>query len=406
MNNEVFFSQVDNNVAEYPKPVIPMLPLASIESFLRPYTKVPCDAIIFGANYCTTYNGRSALAHVLKLANSQPNEKILLPSYHCRTMIEPAIYYGMNVAFYKLNANLSIDLDDLISKIDSNTKAILITHYFGFGQPSIKEIAKITNAKGIILIEDCAHGFYGKVDGSNFGTYGNYAIASSRKFFPSSDGGLLISKAPLNLERLSSQQFYSQLKSFYQCIHYSTDYYRNRFLALPLKLISLAKKVMQNGRQSSEQPLQDNICHFSVKEMRFRSSWYSRWLIKHSNHQKIIHLRRKNFRYLQNQLSEIKVGQPFYPELPEDVTPYVFPFYLQDPDTHFPILKNSGFPIWRWDELADSSCSISKNLGAHLIQIPCHQSLRKNELDWMVDKIRCLENTAHRNNQFTSSGGH
>jgi perosamine synthetase len=45
------------------------------------------------------------------------------------------------------------------------------------------------------LIEDCAHAFFGSVDGKPMGASGDYAIASAWKFFPMIDGGLLISSS-------------------------------------------------------------------------------------------------------------------------------------------------------------------------------------------------------------------
>ena len=46
--------------------------------------------------------------------------------------------------------------------------------------------------KGLYLLEDCAHSYFGETGGRPVGAWEDFAIASPRKFFPISDGGFLI----------------------------------------------------------------------------------------------------------------------------------------------------------------------------------------------------------------------
>ncbi len=68
----------------------------------------------------------------------------------------------------------------------------------------------------------------------------------------------------------------------------------------------------------------------------------------------------------------------------------IFPFLIDHPDRHFPLLKRLGVPIWRWDELAVSDCQISHYFRLHLLHLPCHQGLSDNEMNWLIAAVRAV----------------
>src|SRR5205814_2127312 len=86
----------------------------------------------------------------------------------------------------------SVDLADIATKLDSSTKLLMVTNYFGFPQDLLK-IRWFCDEHKIFLLEDCAHSFFGEYKGKPLGSYGDYAVASSMKFFPVYDGGCLVS---------------------------------------------------------------------------------------------------------------------------------------------------------------------------------------------------------------------
>ena len=69
-----------------------------------------------------------------------------------------------------------------------------------------------------------------------------------------------------------------------------------------------------------------------------RASWVSRWVITHSDVQMIRQRRRRNYRLLAEQLSGLKGLRLLFPKLPENVTPYVLPVYVEQPHRVFPRL--------------------------------------------------------------------
>jgi hypothetical protein len=128
------------------------------------------------------------------------NEKILVPAYigwsarEGSGVFDPIRKRGIQPVFYHMDRNLEIDKDDCIEKIkNSGAKVLLIIHYFGFVDSCVKEIVGVAKEKGIVVIEDAAHGLYSDKIGGVCGRDGDYTLYSLHKMLPLSDGGVLVS---------------------------------------------------------------------------------------------------------------------------------------------------------------------------------------------------------------------
>ena len=104
----------------------------------------------------------------------------------------------------------------------------------------------------------------------------------------------------------------------------------------------------------------------------------------------VVRRRRENYNKLVAALSDLPKGRPLLPYLPNEVTPYMFPFLVDEPERVFPRLKRLGVPIYRWEDIEATTCDISRSYAQRLLQLPCHQDLRAKELDWMIE---CLKST-------------
>ena len=74
---------------------------------------------------------------------------------------------------------------------------------------------------------------------------------------------------------------------------------------------------------------------------------------------------------------------PLKPTLPGSVIPYMVPFLLTEPKRTFPALKYAGVPMYRWEDVGESDCPIAKEYRETLIQLPCHETLTAEELDFI-----------------------
>ena len=142
-----------------------------------------------------THKGRTAIQKVCRLLGLEAGDEILAPSYNCGSEIDPLLSSGASIRLYRVKTNCQIDFDNLAKSITPKTKAIYVTHYFGFPQP-IVDLKRISQETGLPLIEDCALSLFSKSGSIRLGTTGSMAIFSFPKSLPVPDGGALIVNDP------------------------------------------------------------------------------------------------------------------------------------------------------------------------------------------------------------------
>jgi len=107
--------------------------------------------------------------------------EVLVPAYMCDDVIEAIIQMGYTVGYYNVPVSLECAVVDVEPYITTRTRAILITHYFGFPQRKIIELVEFFHSRGLLVIEDCAHTLTSTYLGRALGTFGDGSIFSPRK---------------------------------------------------------------------------------------------------------------------------------------------------------------------------------------------------------------------------------
>ncbi|MCM3444715.1 DegT/DnrJ/EryC1/StrS family aminotransferase [Metabacillus halosaccharovorans] len=140
-------------------------------------------------------SGTSALHLACLAAGFGPGDEVLLPSLTFVATSNAVIYTGAKPIFVDVVSkdDLTISPEDLLDKITSKTKGIILMHYGGYPCHinSIKEIARKHN---LIIIEDAAHAPGAELDNRKLGTFGDIGCFS---FFPNKnlttgEGGLIV----------------------------------------------------------------------------------------------------------------------------------------------------------------------------------------------------------------------
>ena len=122
--------------------------------------------------------------------NINPGDEILLPNYICDVILHPIKQINISYKFYNIDDEFNPDWNQLKELVNSKTKCLMMVHYFG--QPQQIELFKsFCIDHNLFLIEDNAHGFGGKYNGKDLGTFGDIGISSPRKFFNIFSGGIL-----------------------------------------------------------------------------------------------------------------------------------------------------------------------------------------------------------------------
>lgn len=89
--------------------------------------------------------------------------------------------------------NFLMDPESVKKKITKRTKAIWVTHFWGF-PAEVEKLRKIADRHGIYLLEDCAHALMAKYKGKFLGNWGHIGTFSFNmgKQLPTGEGGMAI----------------------------------------------------------------------------------------------------------------------------------------------------------------------------------------------------------------------
>ena len=119
------------------------------------------------------------------------DKKVLLPAFTCATTLPDAIVQAGRIpVFVDIDAHsLEMILDDIKSKISSDTVAIISHHCYGLYMDYVIKIQDFAKKYNLIHIEDRAHCYGIKKD-----LIGDVAIYSFSKNMISPGGGLLITR--------------------------------------------------------------------------------------------------------------------------------------------------------------------------------------------------------------------
>ncbi len=386
----------------YPPAAIPLSPILSRDSCSLFKVKTCEESVLALPHVLHVSSGRAAIALALEHAGIGAGHEVLIPAYHCESMISPVKWRKSTAVFYRVNPNTTLDIDDIVKKIGSDTRAVIAAHYFGFLQ-DLTALRKLCDDKGVLLIEDCAHAFFGSIHGKTVGTWGDYAVASTMKFLPVYDGGVLASPdRELDIADLKSPRLAFQIKSGLNSLEEALEFHRfgifgrmlNQVLAAKSFVWKYIKKMMKSDTSSVSGPASSEGGYdLDPNWIHMRISIPSRYIINHADLEHIVDMRRKFYSVLDRELSNLKSMRPLYSHLPDNVTPLVYPVYIHDPESTFRKLKEKGVPIWRFGEFLDPSvdetlCQNSVDLSTHVFQFPCHQELKLEELNWMIATIK------------------
>jgi dTDP-4-amino-4,6-dideoxygalactose transaminase len=108
---------------------IPRLPLIGCDTFGRPKTGVP-RSLLQSPHIRYTTSGRAAIALALRELGVGPGDQVLIPTYHCPTMVSPAVFSGAKPVFFPITPSGAAAVDCLADK-EFPRGQILGAHYFG-----------------------------------------------------------------------------------------------------------------------------------------------------------------------------------------------------------------------------------------------------------------------------------
>ena len=139
-------------------------------------------------------NGTAALEISLKSLNLKKNSEIIIPNFSIISTALAVIKNHLKPILVDVNLNnWNMDVDQIIKKITKKTKAILITHIYGY-PVDMKKILKIAKRKKIIIIEDAAEMIGQKYKNRLCGSFGDISTFSfyANKHITTGEGGMIL----------------------------------------------------------------------------------------------------------------------------------------------------------------------------------------------------------------------
>ena len=137
------------------------------------------------------------------LLDIKPGDEVIIPDFTFVSTVNAFVLRGAKPIFLDVRADtLNLDESKLEAAITPRTKAIVPVHYAGVGC-EMDSIMDIANRHHVAVVEDNAHGLFGKYKGKYLGTFGSLATQSfhETKNFSCGEGGALLINAPFLVER-------------------------------------------------------------------------------------------------------------------------------------------------------------------------------------------------------------
>ena len=147
----------------------------------------------------------TSCTHALEMAalllNIGPGDEVIVPSFTFPSSANAFVLRGAKPVFVDIRADtLNVDEGKIEQRITARTKAIFLVHYAGVGC-EMDTIMAIARQHRVALVEDNAHGLYGRYRGRYLGTLGQLATLSfheTKNFTCGEGGALLINDARFN----------------------------------------------------------------------------------------------------------------------------------------------------------------------------------------------------------------
>ena len=287
-------------------------------------------------------SARNAFMHVIQLAKPS---KVYIPSYLCKSMLEPLISSGTSHDFYHIDESLEIaDLKEV-----SENDLILYVNYFGVKNGYSTRLFKHYSQS---LVIDNSQAFFSlpipKIP----------CIYSPRKFVGVSDGGILYGVSTLEtaFEKDSSVDTTRHLIGRHDdsAANFYHDYRRSEEL--------LAKRPLRAMSKFTRSMLQ-SIDYNNIKLKRERNFWY-------------LHTHLASI----NQLSIVPL---------EVCGPMAYPLWTSRTNLREILKSNRIYIAKYWSEVLENPyCSeVDKQLTNELLPIPIDQRYTINDMNRIIEVI-------------------
>lgn len=134
------------------------------------------------------------MAALLLRRGDRSRDEVIVPAFTFVSTASAFALHGYRIKFADVRySDLNIDPTSIESLISDRTRAVCVVNYAGYGA-DFERIRALCEPRGIVIIEDNAHGFGGKLHDKYLGTFGSMSTHSfhETKNISSGEGGNIV----------------------------------------------------------------------------------------------------------------------------------------------------------------------------------------------------------------------
>ena len=156
-----------------------------------------------GGSSIAVSNGTVALQLALTALGVGVGDEVIVPNFTFGASVNAIIHAGATPVLVDVDPTTwTLDLEEVSSRINSRTKAIMPVHIYG--QPAhIDEILSLAAASGLLVIEDCAEALGATYKARRVGRDGHATCFSffANKCITTGEGGMVVFRDPVVAQR-------------------------------------------------------------------------------------------------------------------------------------------------------------------------------------------------------------
>lgn len=316
-------------------------------------------------------SGRDALKAIAK--NSKDKYKrILLPALCCESMVVPFQTNGYEISYYKLNPDLTANVEDVLSKLQP-TNLFLYMNYFGIQSFPEENLQLIKQSfSSVIMIEDRTHEVLSLRQTSFIP---EFTVCSIRKWLAIPDGGLLYSKSDKFNVRVEYDVYFSVVRK---------------------KALINKSKYLQSGnselKELFRQQLADANTYLDNDKAVVSMSEESFEILRNINFKKVSEIRRRNTGFLHQALISLNNVKQIK-ELDIEREGLYYPVIFEDRDRIQKELANRKIycpVIWPLPQEAKGICEVADYISAHMLALPCDQRYDISDMEYIISTLKSI----------------
>lgn len=355
------------------------------------------EGLFAGRRVAYAFQTRVAIRRACDILGLKPGDEVLAPGYNCGSELDPLRDAGVTIRLFGVTQSAEIDPDTVARMIGPKTRAIYLTHYFGFVQPQAAAIRAICDAHGIRLIEDCALSLLSGPRPAA-GRLGDVSVFCFYKFFAVLGGGALVVNAadlphPVALPRPAPTAQVSK-----QLLRAGLARLLGQDGVQDLKrLIGRAKARPEIEDEGQLHPDMPGHYYFAPDLTNRRISGFTTRALRSVNVAKAIADRRHNYLRMLERLDRSAGLQPLFPVMHADAVPLSMPIRVRQDQRNALVrnLKAAGIPATAWwsgyNRFLDftavpDACALKDSV----VSLPMHQYLDISAIDHITDHVNTL----------------